>query len=413
MIDFSLSEDEFLTLFDLTPITYDEFLATAKRGTKDFPLLVDYFKDLKEPKGDDEDLRITKRDEVLQGMYDMIFKDKRDFLIKWYNTHIHLSDDAFKKAMYFNTKRFNIMENGLIDGRKNDGKNSRLIKNMNFFQMYSTKKLDKDDNRNTLDVIRSLIDDVTFGGSVSAPGAAKFYLNGDWSTLFAIIRGTTNKASTFNPFTAGWIFRHIFKAEKVLTPTLGWNSYLVGALNADVKEYVGIDVIKEVTAKSKKIVDYYNENNSSLDSFFGNDELKLTTYTCPSEELNDRYGFDEKYSKHFDTIFCSPPYWDLELYDGDNPDQSTNKFTNYEEWLDGYWGATCKTLANVMTDDGRFGFVVSSFSNNTFSEDMKDKASEYFDLEHHYKVSWSAFKVLEGKMEDGNYEDFWFFKKKT
>ena len=66
-----------------------------------------------------------------------------------------------------------------------------------------------------------------------------------------------------------------------------------------------------------------------------------------------------------------------------------------------------------MTDDGRFGFVVSSFSNNTFSEDMKDKASEYFDLEHHYKVSWSAFKVLEGKMEDGNYEDFWFFKKKT
>ena len=124
------------------------------------------------------------------------------------------------------------------------------------------------------------------------------------------------------PYTLSMCMNYKFK---VFTPTLGWSSYLIGMLsNTNLEEYVGVDVIQKVCETTEQIA-----NN-----------IKNKIYCCPSETLYYNEPFMQKYTNYFDFIFFSPPYYELELYDGDL--QSTTLYKTYEEWLEKYWNVTIK-----------------------------------------------------------------------
>lgn len=242
----------------------------------------------------------------------------------------------------------------------------------------------------------------------------------DWHNIWAIIRGVTDSASLFNPHLAGWIIQNIYKGKKLLTPVMGWSAYMIGFLNTDWNEYVGIDVIPEVITNSQKIWDYRQSLNSS-DILFSGDEKKLKLFCTASEQMDSKHNFSENYKNYFDGIFFSPPYFDLEKYEYhkglENTQQSIANFETYESWLSGYWEPTVAMCSRVMNITGNFGFVISDYKDKkiglrTISNDMHQICLKYFDLDTQYKIQWSTFTKRTKKLDDGNYEDFWFYKKK-
>ena len=150
-----------------------------------------------------------------------------------------------------------------------------------------------------------------------------------------------------NPVIPYTISNHINYKFKVLTPTLGWSSYLLGMIaNDNLDEYVGIDVLKKVCNNTSKIS---NKNGVTND-----------IYCVPSEDLYRDKTFMNKYSNYFDFIFFSPPYFQLELYKGSK--QSTERYKNYDEWLEGYWRNTIKLCYECLQNNKLMFYIISGYT---------------------------------------------------
>jgi 16S rRNA G966 N2-methylase RsmD len=67
------------------------------------------------------------------------------------------------------------------------------------------------------------------------------------------------------------------------------------------------------------------------------------------------------YKEHFDVVFFSPPYYEFEKYPGQ--EQSINRYSTYEEWLEKYWKSTVELCYNVLQKGGRLCYILSSYDN--------------------------------------------------
>lgn len=389
-------------------ITWDEYLNNLKITN-----------DKKEEKRED-DLRINNPDNFLNDMYHIYVTDSEQ-MVKLFFKQMKFDDNSKKDLIKFN---YNIspLDGDTLNGRTNS-KTCKPIKNMFFNYIYDTPKY-KNDSSTMLKVFQGAVVDYKYDTHLLVPSTAKVYNRRDYDTILAILRGAGLKISVFNPYTALSIFKEIQKLDnnikKVVTPTMGWCSYLLGFLNSDLDEYVGIDVIDEVIEKGNLLHKLPIFKPKKVGIRKKRKDKKVKLFNCPSEKLDERHNFSKIYENHFDLSFCSPPYFDLEVYENGEGEQSINNFGNYREWLKGYWEETVKMLSEVMTDDGVMCFVISNYTNchnnKTYkiSEDMRDIASKYFDLESTDAVGWNSFFSINKveKMTDGNIEDFHIFRKK-
>jgi tRNA1(Val) A37 N6-methylase TrmN6 len=105
-------------------------------------------------------------------------------------------------------------------------------------------------------------------------------------------------------------------------------------------------------------------------------------YCSPSEDLYHNKPFLRKYLEHFDVVFFSPPYYELEKYPG--KDQSTNRYKNYNEWLHGYWLDTIQLCYAVLKKGGRLCYILSDYGSSqtgkyySLVEDMNTITSTFF-----------------------------------
>jgi SAM-dependent methyltransferase len=195
---------------------------------------------------------------------------------------------------------------------------------------------------------------------------------------------------------------------------MGWNAYQLGFYNSRWKKFIATDVIPEVVDNGNQLHAEWQQYRDS--SLFEINDKEVDLYLCPSEELNNRYNFGNKYKEQVDAVLFSPPYYDLEIYPG--AEQSFNNYPNYEDWLIKYWEATVIVAKQVLKPGGRFAFVISNYRNKAkeevcISQDMRDVASAHFGTPTHYKVQWSAISGSRQakKTRDGNFEDLWLFEK--
>lgn len=383
MIDI-LFFNEFRRFFNTKKISFSEFL--EKAHTNRNILLTDWLDNFK-----DDDIRKINKNEYLQSLYKIMVVDSEENLLKWYEQHISIEN--INDYIYFDLDK-EILNEKIISG--NTKNLTRIIKNIFFENVYDTRKIGFNTKPTLFLTLKSMFEDFCLPRCCGLPMACKKILNNNVGGLYAIIRGTENKASIFNPYTASYIFDRIFQANKILTPVLDWNSYLIGFFNSNATEYVGIDVIPDVV------------NNAELISKNFNKKTKF--YCCPSEKIDSRFNFSNIYKNYFDSIFFSPPYFDLEKYKGG--EQSIDNYKTYNEWLEQYWDKTCQLCKDVLDDNGHFGFVISNYNNNNISEDLLNIAKKYFSLNEHFLLKWNSFKVLDSeKMKKGNFENFYFMSK--
>jgi len=400
-----LEYEEFRKLFSFPDmVDLDTFKrgVKVKRNQKIMPYTLDEF--ITRMGG----FRVENRELYWKNLYSICVTNREETLRAWYDNNISI-DDVDKK-MFFSLDK-NILEGNIIRADKQN--KSRVIKNINFAGVYGTKKYNLNDNMALLDELKSMFNDYVINSNFTVGKQFNIVLRYDLKGLFAIMRGTRHKASIFNPYTYGWMLDNIFEGERVLAPTAGWNSYQIGFHQTkNWKEFTCIDVIPSVITNVKKISEYYKSKDP-----FNMDDKKAKGYCCPSEKVI----LDEP-NEYYDLVLFGPPYYNLELYDGYNPNQSSNAYTSYEDWLEGYWDGTVRNIIPYLKKGCPFCFCIGNFKNVfgeqgkenyneiDISKDMLDIAKRYLSFDRKYVLGWGSFSTAKGKANN-NIENLYVLRK--
>lgn len=363
--------------------------------------------------------RVSKKDDrkqrlnlYKQNLYKILVTDAQTTLLNWFNRYGKLKEDV---SYYFELPDADILKDDTFAGRTNS-KYGKICKNINFVNFYNTKKLWTTDSEYTFGLMRVMFEDFKLRNSLVGPAffdhICKY--DGDSSQFWLDFMIGANRASIFNPCTYKEILKEVFTGETLFAPVMGWNSYQLAFYASNFNKFIATDVIPDVVDNGKLLHDEYKKFTD--DSIWISTEKEIDLYLCPSEKLEMRHDFVNKYRDSVDAVLFSPPYFDLELYPSEG--QSTDSFPDYQSWLNGYWEETVKLCAKVMKPGAKFGFVISNYVNKnkvkmTISEDMRDVAARHLDFTKHYKVQWSAIAGTRQakKTRGGNYEDLWVFTK--
>ena len=168
-------------------------------------------------------------------------------------------------------------------------------------------------------------------------------------------------ASQFKPSIAKGFYDY-FRSGNVLDFSAGWGDRLAGFYCGETTEsYVGIDPNTLNHPNYKRQVEFYKENQT----FF--EEPKEVEFICePAEDVD--YS---KYENYFDTIFTSPPYFNVEKY-SDEDTQSYIRYKDIDSWNKNFLHKTIEKIIPTLKKDGILAINIADVY------DAKNKT--YFDI---------------------------------
>ena len=184
-------------------------------------------------------------------------------------------------------------------------------------------------------------------------------------------------ASQFKPSIAKGFYDY-FKSVNVLDFSAGWGDRLAGFYCGETtKSFVGIDPNTNNHPNYKKQVEFYKKHQT----FF--EEPKEVELICsPAEDVDFT-----KYENHFDTIFTSPPYFNVEKY-SDEDTQSYKRYTNIDSWNKDFLHFTLDKLIFTLKKDGILAVNISDVYSapdkgyleicNPMNDFLKSKGLEYY-----------------------------------
>jgi hypothetical protein len=158
-------------------------------------------------------------------------------------------------------------------------------------------------------------------------------------------------ATTFMPMYAKAIYEY-FGAHRVLDPCTGWGDRMIGALSSTcVKRYVGFDPNINLIPGYKKIQqDFGNgiakENTATRHiEFEGSYEINSIPFEMGSKRLGD---------EKFEFAFTSPPFFDYEDYNPDNP--------KYQNWYRDFYEPLFKLTEEHLIQNAFFAIHIDDTS---------------------------------------------------
>jgi len=326
-----ITQNQFIHLFEAPSQPFSRFLRTAKvrTNTTITPLLT--YIDNKNVTVDD-----------LRMLYEHI-QTRDEYLVRFYNTSLDVGIIEITDA----PMKLRELNNDNAVHYKN------VIRNMHYKDILKNTKSGIANVRTYMDVLEDLYLRWIIDYKILTPSSMHYLREGRIGSVFSSL---FFRASIMNPMIPYSLAHGILRGKsncRVFTPTLGWSSYCYGFLESPhVVEYVGTDVIPGVCKKTDEFAT-------------ANYPQKTTTIFCsPSENLMLDVKFSNKYRRYFDVVFFSPPYYRLEMYAGKN--QSTSKYTSYQEWLENYWRKTMLLCYHVLKPGGKMCYILSGYgSENT------------------------------------------------
>ena len=291
--------------------------------------------------------------------------NRDEYLTRFYNKSLYIDVDNIKITDKQMPKSY--LDNNALVNYKN------IIRNIHFRNILQKTKSGYNNIHSFLDILFDLYLKEIIDYKLLTPSAIHYLRNGRIGSVFSSFYF---RASIMNPYLVYSLNMSVLKGSKIFTPTLGWTSYAYGFLECPfTKEYVGVDVIPDVCQKTDEFIRTLYP------------KIKHEIFCKPSEDLLLDSLFLKKYRGHFDTVFFSPPYYELELYPGVN--QSTTRYKTYEDWISGYWLNTIKLCYHVLEKNGTLCYILSAgYNANTnhanananILQDMNKITKEYFTL---------------------------------
>lgn len=167
-------------------------------------------------------------------------------------------------------------------------------------------------------------------------------------------------ASQFKPAVAKSIYTK-FNSKDVLDFSAGWGDRLCGFYATEgTQSYIGIDPNRTVYLAYHKQVKLYENCIGSK---------KTTFYNLPAEEVS----LDKNI---VDTVFTSPPYFNIERYTQDE-NQSFKRYRKIEQWLDNFLFPTLLMSWDALKPNGYMIINISDvYSNHTINK-ICDPMNDY------------------------------------
>lgn len=351
-----LTLSQFLSMFDTkskstssSSKSFAEFMKNAqvKSGNKYTPLN-EYMK------------RQNIASDDMKLLYHHIM-NRNEYLTRFYNKSLEVNDIKITEKQM--PKSY--LDNNASVNYKN------IIRNIHFRNILQKTKSEFENIHSFLDVLFDLYLREIIDYKIVTPSAIHYLRNGRIGSVFSSFYF---RASIMNPYLVYSLNMSVLKGSKIFTPTLGWTSYAYGFCECHhTTEYVGVDVIPDVCQKTDEFIRIMYP------------AMKHEIICKPSEDLLLDSRFLKKYRGHFDTVFFSPPYYQLELYPGVN--QSTERYKTYQDWLSGYWHNTIKLCHHVLEKNGTLCYILSADYKNdnakngkTILQDMNEITKEMFTL---------------------------------
>jgi hypothetical protein len=155
-------------------------------------------------------------------------------------------------------------------------------------------------------------------------------------------------ASQFKPSIAK-AFYDYFGSVNVLDFSAGWGDRLAGFYCGETtKSFVGIDPNSTNHPNYRRQVEFYKKHQTLFE------EQKQVELICsPAEDVD--YS---KYENYFDTIFTSPPYFDVEKY-SDEDTQSYKRYTTIDSWNENFLHKTIGKLIPTLKKDGTLAINIA------------------------------------------------------
>lgn len=155
-------------------------------------------------------------------------------------------------------------------------------------------------------------------------------------------------ASQFKPSIAK-SFYDKFRSKNILDFSMGWGDRLAGFYASNTGQYyVGIDPNTMNHPNYQKQVEFYEKHRTML-------EVKKDTefHQFPAEDFD--YS---KYTDFFDTVFTSPPYFDIERYSDDDT-QSWKRYKTIDRWNKEFLHTTLQRIIPTVIDGGIIAINIS------------------------------------------------------
>lgn len=205
-------------------------------------------------------------------------------------------------------------------------------------------------------------------------------------------------ASQFRPSAAKCIYQH-FNSKNVLDFSSGWGDRLNGFLSCDNTEsYLGID------PNDRLFVDYHEQ----LSTFNKCNKNVLMKMECAE---------DVYINEKFDTVFTSPPYFNIERYNQED-NQSWKRYKKLNNWLDGFLFPVLEKSWNALNSGGTMIINISDvYSNHTINricDPMNDFISKLSGANYNGAIGLRMAKRPNSKAvkSDGIFvEPMWVWKK--
>ena len=277
-------------------------------------------------------------------LYDHVV-NRDEYLIRFYKTSLEVDSLKITEPPM---PRANLDNNTHV-------KYKNVIRHLHMRNILQRTKSGLENVPSFLDVLFDLYQKNIIDYKILTPSAIHYLREGRIGSVFSSFYF---RASIMNPYLVYSLNHRVLKGERIFTPTLGWSSYAYGFAECPyVKEYVGVDVITDVCSKTQKFMQQYKNIDTRI-------------YCTPSENLLQNRTFMNTYREHFDTVFFSPPYYELELYPG--KDQSTAVYKTYDEWLQGYWLQTIQLCYHVLKKGGTMCYILSEGGGKDQTHILKD-----------------------------------------
>lgn len=133
----------------------------------------------------------------------------------------------------------------------------------------------------------------------------------------------------------------------------GWGDRLMASMILSMDRYVGVDPNSNTQDGFREMIDMFGDNSKY----------------CVNLDYMPNYS-----SQHvFDACFLSPPSYDSEIY-SDDVNQSTNMFSNKQNWTELFLKPTIKKISNYSTKY----FIVQSIIIDEIFDHVLDNNFKYF-----------------------------------
>lgn len=184
-------------------------------------------------------------------------------------------------------------------------------------------------------------------------------------------------ATTFSPVYARAIYEY-FNAKIVLDPSAGWGDRMVGAFYAGVTEYIGFDPNRDLREGYIKIMELLGVSlkESTENSLIFSNNYKI--YSLPFE-----VGYKELPKNYFDLVFTSPPFFDYEIYNPNNP--------TYKDWIKEFYTPLVVESVSALKPKGNLALYIGDTTSGKISDFMTKQITNLTPTKYLGKIGLQSF----------------------